>query len=70
MLPPGGGTLALHPALLLAQWVSSVDPQQLIHAPVLISLKEEDLAVGPGEGCIWTGRNSGEEHRERFGVET
>lgn len=68
MPPPAGLPLASHPALPLAQRVSSVNPQQLIHTPVLISLKEVDFAIGPGEGCIRTGRHSSEEHRERFGV--
>lgn len=65
-----GGALTPHPALLLAQRVTSVHSQQeLVHSPVLVPLKEKDLAVGPGEGRIRGGGHSGEEHVERFGVE-
>lgn len=68
MLPPDGRPLALHPALLLAQGVASVYNQRVTQAPVIIPLKVEDLAIGPGEDCIRTGRQSGEEQREWFGV--
>lgn len=69
LLPPAGPPLASHPALLLAQRVASVHPQQLIHTPVIVPLEEEDLAVGPGEGGVNTGGQAGEEGRQRFGVE-
>lgn len=68
-LPPKGRLLASHPALPLAQRVTSVDPQLLVHAPVLVPLKEEDLAVVPGEGGVRSGRHSGEEGRQRSGVD-
>lgn len=70
LLPPSGWQLASHPSLLLAQWVSSVYFQQLVHSPVLVPLEEKDLPVGPGEGCVRRGWHPADEHAQRFGVES
>ena len=69
LLAPKGRLLASHPALPLAQRVPSVHPQLLVHAPVLVPLKEEDLAVVPGEGGVGSGRRSGDERRQRSWVD-